>query len=75
MIDWKATGDSKITPRFQSLMVPGRLMVPLTKRRSLFSMEKNETKQVNPQVTLAVEYLPVRKFTTVVTSEKWSNLM
>lgn len=38
-------------------------------------MEKNETKQVNAQVTLAVDYLPVRKFTTVVTSEKWSNLM
>lgn len=69
MIGWKAMEDSKITPRFQTMVVPGRLMVPLTKRRSLFSMEQNET-EVNAQVTLAIDHLPVRKFTSVVTSEK-----
>lgn len=32
-------------------------------------MEQNET-EVNAQVTLAVDHLPVRKFTSVATSEK-----
>lgn len=49
-----------MTPRFQTLMVPGRLMVPLMKRWSLFSMEKYETEEVNSHVTLAIDHLHYR---------------
>lgn len=57
MIGWKAMEDSKMTPRFQTLVVPKRLMVPLTKRWSLFSMRKNEAEEVNAHVTLAKHHL------------------
>ena len=63
-----------MTPRFQTLLIAGRLMVPLTKRRSLFSMEKNEMKE-NTQGTFVLGHLPVKKFTAVVTSEKLSSFM
>lgn len=46
-----------MTPRFQTLVVPERLMVLLMKRWSLFSMEKNETEEVNARVTLAIDHL------------------
>ena len=49
--------------------------MPLTKRRSLFSMEKNETKEVNTHGTFVLGHLPVKKFTAVVTSEKLSSFM
>lgn len=75
MIVWKAMGDVKMTPRFQTLLIAGRLMVPLTKRRSLFSTEKNETKEVNTHGTFILGHLPVKKFTAVVTSEKLSSFM
>lgn len=75
MLVWTAMEDAKMTPGFQTLVVAGRLTVLLTKRRSLFSMEKNEAKKVNAHVTLAVDHLPVKKFTAMVTSEKLSNSM
>ena len=74
MIGWKAMEDSKRTPRFQTLMVPERLMGPLIPpppKKSLFSMEKNETGEVNACVTR----LLVTKFTAAMTSEKGSNIL
>ena len=48
--------------------------MPLTKRRSLFSMEKNEMKE-NTHGAFVLGHLPVKKFTAVVTSEKLSSFM
>ena len=59
MIVWKAMGDVKMTPRFQTLLIAGRLMMPLTKRRSWFSMEKNETKEINTHGAFVLGHLPV----------------
>lgn len=51
--DWlEDTGRFKNDSRFQTPVVPWRLMVPLTKRKSLFSMEKNKTKEVTSHITL-----------------------
>ena len=52
--------DAKMTPGFQTLVVAGRLTVLLTKRRSLFSMEKNEAKEVNAQASLVAQWLRIR---------------
>ena len=54
---WKTIEDSKLTPRFQTVVVPGREMVPLTKRGYSFLMEKTETEEVNAHVTLAIDHL------------------
>lgn len=75
MLVWTAMEDAKMTPGFQILVVAGRLTVVLTKRRSWFSMEKNEAKEINAHVTLAVDHLPVKKFAAMETSEKLSNSM
>lgn len=45
------------------------------KKRSLFSMGKNETEEVNAHVTLTVDRLPAIKFTAVVPSEKLNDLI
>ena len=75
MIVWKAMGAVKMTPRFQTLLIAGRQMMPLTKKRSWFSMEKSETKEVNTHGAFVRGHLPVKKFTAVVTSEKLSSFM
>ena len=60
MLVWTAMEDAKMTPGFQTLVVAGRLTVLLTKRRSLFSMEKNEAKEVNAQASLVAQWLRIR---------------
>lgn len=45
------------------------------KKEVLFSMEKNEAKEVNTHGTFILGHLPVKKFTAVVTSEKLSSFM
>lgn len=45
------------------------------KKKGFVFYGKNETEEVSAHVTLAVDYLPVIKFTAVMPSEKLCNLL
>lgn len=49
--------------------------MPLTKRTSFFSVEKNETEEVIAHITLPIGDLLITEFAAMVTSENLSNLL